>query len=424
MDPRDAGREYIEQMRAEGYSEMDIRAALEDAGWTEEQILRVMAPEEEGPPPPPPKQERERAPARAKSSDSTMIWILVAVGCLGMLVLVGAVMAAITFPVFFRAREKATQSSCLANIKQMSLAHLMYAQDYGETFTPASGWPDRTFPYIKNSGVFLCPQDERTNPPTFGGGPVSYTMNSAVDGMALKQIGLPANVPLIYDGNVLVGGVGDVAFRHNNGANCGYVDGHAKWVDQGSWNTGWVAPTAPPPGGMPAPPQPAPPTPPAPPVTQPGAVLEMSPHERARSSACQSNLKQVSTAMLMYVADYDGMAPSADRWPEVLYPYMRNREILICPSDEATHRSGHEGWEISYTMNDALNRAMMRGRPRPSQEVMLFDGSMVRGGAEAADFRHVGGLNVGYADGHVSRVEESAWAGVWSPAGAGAAAGP
>jgi len=44
-----------------------------------------------------------------------------------------AILAAILFPVFARAREKARQTSCLSNLKQLSLAILMYAEDYDET---------------------------------------------------------------------------------------------------------------------------------------------------------------------------------------------------------------------------------------------------------------------------------------------------
>jgi prepilin-type N-terminal cleavage/methylation domain-containing protein/prepilin-type processing-associated H-X9-DG protein len=77
-----------------------------------------------------------------------------------------AILAAILFPVFAQAREKARQSSCLSNEKQLGLGLLMYAQDYDETYATGlqQNWWDCTWyrivaPYIKNDGVFRCPSD-------------------------------------------------------------------------------------------------------------------------------------------------------------------------------------------------------------------------------------------------------------------------
>jgi prepilin-type N-terminal cleavage/methylation domain len=82
-----------------------------------------------------------------------------------------AILAAILFPVFAQAREKARQASCLSNMKQLGLACLMYAQDYDETFcaqgepNPDNGWGWQmtwiyhTQPYMKNYGVIQCPSD-------------------------------------------------------------------------------------------------------------------------------------------------------------------------------------------------------------------------------------------------------------------------
>jgi prepilin-type N-terminal cleavage/methylation domain-containing protein/prepilin-type processing-associated H-X9-DG protein len=84
-----------------------------------------------------------------------------------------AILAAILFPVFAQAREKARQTSCLSNIKQQGLAVHMYAQDYDETLPPwwvpnaavtdppgASAihyWYVNLIPYTKNRDVFRCP---------------------------------------------------------------------------------------------------------------------------------------------------------------------------------------------------------------------------------------------------------------------------
>ena len=91
-----------------------------------------------------------------------------------------AILAAILFPVFARAREKARQASCQSNLKQLALGVLMYAQDYDERTCGAYGnssnpsgiprprgpvtgdtnwwkWPDLIYPYINNLQVYICP---------------------------------------------------------------------------------------------------------------------------------------------------------------------------------------------------------------------------------------------------------------------------
>ena len=81
-----------------------------------------------------------------------------------------AILAAILFPVFARAREKARQTSCLSNLKQIGLAVMMYAQDYDECYpepyTPFTNWPlwqDTIQPYMKNTQLLICPRRaERT----------------------------------------------------------------------------------------------------------------------------------------------------------------------------------------------------------------------------------------------------------------------
>lgn len=94
-----------------------------------------------------------------------------------------AILAAILFPVFAQARAKARQAACISNLKQLNLAILMYAQDYDETYpywswilsadagscpNPAnpgacghfeSAWFTAIYPYVKNAGVYACPQD-------------------------------------------------------------------------------------------------------------------------------------------------------------------------------------------------------------------------------------------------------------------------
>ncbi|MCS6777665.1 MAG: prepilin-type N-terminal cleavage/methylation domain-containing protein [Chloroherpetonaceae bacterium] len=91
-----------------------------------------------------------------------------------------AILAAILFPVFAQAREQARQATCTSNVRQIGMGVRMYVQDYDETFpifyayntrdpiTGARAWagdpPHKgvellIFPYIKNQGIFRCPND-------------------------------------------------------------------------------------------------------------------------------------------------------------------------------------------------------------------------------------------------------------------------
>src|SRR5262245_8386202 len=75
-----------------------------------------------------------------------------------------AILAAILFPVFAQAREKARQITCSSNLRQIGQGILMYAQDFDEQYPMAfygtsasgtsTGWPMLVQPYIKNTGIF------------------------------------------------------------------------------------------------------------------------------------------------------------------------------------------------------------------------------------------------------------------------------
>ena len=78
-----------------------------------------------------------------------------------------AILAAILFPVFARARENARRSSCQSNLKQIGLGMLQYTQDYDEMTVPINApvsggfltWIDLVQPYMKSIQVFNCPSD-------------------------------------------------------------------------------------------------------------------------------------------------------------------------------------------------------------------------------------------------------------------------
>lgn len=99
-----------------------------------------------------------------KRSGFTLIELLVVIAII-------AILAAILFPVFAQAREKARAISCASNEKQIGLAVLQYTQDYDELYPAAfnwdtsnwgdqnSYWTGRIQPYMKNFSVFGCPDD-------------------------------------------------------------------------------------------------------------------------------------------------------------------------------------------------------------------------------------------------------------------------
>jgi len=105
----------------------------------------------------------------AQAKGFTLIELLVVISII-------AVLAAILFPVFARARENARRASCMSNLKQMGLAVMMYTQDYDEAFpfsnipttvkppggwwTPSANaayWPQILYPYTKSTQVYVCP---------------------------------------------------------------------------------------------------------------------------------------------------------------------------------------------------------------------------------------------------------------------------
>ncbi|MDX1935233.1 MAG: DUF1559 domain-containing protein [Capsulimonadales bacterium] len=142
-----------------------------------------------------------------------------------------AILAAILFPVFAQAREKARQTMCLSHSKEMGLSVMMYVQDYDETYPkgyyyelsgPTAGrrvqWAYYVQPYVKNEAMFVCPSDPNPTPvATSSGYPdlsvpaLSYIPNYAVmpahDGgqVSIAAIGTPANVIILAEKQYKIG---------------------------------------------------------------------------------------------------------------------------------------------------------------------------------------------------------------------------
>ncbi len=172
-----------------------------------------------------------------------------------------AILAAILFPVFSRAREKGRQATCSSNLKQVAAATLMYAQDHEGSF-PMSAFPAGPYvatfnfqimPYVKNDQLAQCPTDPEAMDVVamfaMYGGPcpgtpryTSYTTNADVfaNGYLLQltggttvsetEIPRPAETILQYDGNVTQTQGLPVQARHNGQFVASYADGHVKAV--------------------------------------------------------------------------------------------------------------------------------------------------------------------------------------------------
>ncbi|RYX84124.1 DUF1559 domain-containing protein [bacterium] len=114
-----------------------------------------------------------------RKSAFTLIELLVVIAII-------AILAAILFPVFSRARENARRTSCLSNLKQVSLGFMQYAQDYDEQLPKGKvsgdyrgrGWAGVIAPYVKSIEVFRCPSDSSSA--ATGVARLSYAYNSAI----------------------------------------------------------------------------------------------------------------------------------------------------------------------------------------------------------------------------------------------------
>lgn len=170
-----------------------------------------------------------------------------------------AVLAAMLFPVLAKAREKAQQSSCLSNLKQLGIGYQMYVQDYdgmcasvrmdvsGTTSPLRPGaqwtdWPDLIYPYVRNAGVYSCPADAELRPNSTYGNSGGYGLNWVYFGnfqyvLSSTAIKNPTETILFTDNKdnyYAVGGKGGpgngwyshLGKRHTEMINIAWFDGH------------------------------------------------------------------------------------------------------------------------------------------------------------------------------------------------------
>jgi prepilin-type N-terminal cleavage/methylation domain-containing protein/prepilin-type processing-associated H-X9-DG protein len=149
----------------------------------------------------------------SKSSKGfTLIELLVVIASI-------AILAAILFPVFARAREKARQTTCTSNQRQIAASIQMYAQDHEEVMPPATTvWQD-----IKvDPGALVCPTKGKSTPNGYG-------YNIVVNSASLGNFNDPTTVVLVADSigeNNIISYWGDIDLRHSSAAVYAYADGH------------------------------------------------------------------------------------------------------------------------------------------------------------------------------------------------------
>jgi len=193
-------------------------------------------------------------------SGFTLIELLVVIAII-------AILAAILFPVFARARENARRASCQSNEKQLALGFMMYTQDYDERFpqhwgyywsggSAAFPWSLAILPYVKSNQLFFCPSDanaSHNSSNSVSTGNVSYGYNYAFLAMSGSYPVVPSSLNLLssikYPSETLL--LGDTGLNavgyvihwststylprdvHLEGCNFAFVDGHVKWMKAG-----------------------------------------------------------------------------------------------------------------------------------------------------------------------------------------------
>lgn len=190
---------------------------------------------------------------KARLPGFTLIELLVVIAIL-------AILAAILFPVFAQVREKARQTTCLSNCRQIGMAVQLYAQDWDEGLPLShhsgaeAGWLASLRAYGKSRLLGRCPSDPSSNFGQPDGRVSSYAVNFyfTPDGGYPRLTGLSRPTETVYMAEVKENSTSDhfhpmlwvrrrgsslvldpreeiAPERHNGGANYVFLDGHAKW---------------------------------------------------------------------------------------------------------------------------------------------------------------------------------------------------
>jgi prepilin-type processing-associated H-X9-DG protein len=137
-----------------------------------------------------------------------------------------------------------------------------------------------------------------------------------------------------------------------------------------------------------------------------GAILPGLPNANApyvQERACQTRLKELQLGILQYVQDYDEKLPPANKWSEVVFPYVQSEQAFNCPAVP--------GGKGGYAMNNNLTQQNLAKLNNVAQTVSLYETSDLRPNAfgigQQMAFRHMSyenqplGSNIAYMDGHV-----------------------
>lgn len=168
-----------------------------------------------------------------------------------------AILAAILFPVFATAREKARQTACVSNMKQLGLALMQYAEDYDELFPGgnstsqgSTGWAGQIYSYVKSVGVYRCPDDANVG----SGNWTSYAINQNLSvqtvsgghyaGISLSQYSAPAMTVVLLEirGNSITDVTSPKETESPTGKGLGSLTGG--WDPNGGLSSGSNCPTA------------------------------------------------------------------------------------------------------------------------------------------------------------------------------------
>ena len=131
---------------------------------------------------------------------------------------------------FNQALQKRSRDSCQSHLKQVMLGALQYAQDYDDTFPGTRKWIDDLAPYVRTEAIFRCPALP-------AGSNYGYALNQNLNQIKTANLDNITQTVAIYETTSLVRnecGTGDErAYRHMNGSNIAFVDGHVKWYREG-----------------------------------------------------------------------------------------------------------------------------------------------------------------------------------------------
>ncbi len=183
---------------------------------------------------------------RRRSSGFTLIELLVVIAII-------AILAAILFPVFARAREQARKTGCMNNLKNIALGNAMYVQDYDEKFMPAiytdytwtgldkngKVFPSPLEPYLRNKNINPCPSDTSSWKATGGKFPTSYAWSFKLGDKSLAAVVYPAQVVTFNEiwsfhmgkyGKCYDPNFDCLGLYTGNEAMLAFVDGHVKYT--------------------------------------------------------------------------------------------------------------------------------------------------------------------------------------------------